>query len=120
MVSSDGLSNDLTDVNDCEFLRDGLTVSAVVLVDGVSHHHPRRSMLINYYHLHHLTPDQFWTAEEVLWHLTHHCVGHEHVDGLGAADPDQLGDGVEEGEAGVGQVVYQDDLQYHYTAPASL
>ena len=61
---------------------------------------------------HHLSPDQFRAAEEVLWHLTHHCVGHEHVDVLGPPDPDQLGDSVEKGEASVGQVVYQDDLQY--------
>ena len=96
MVSSDGLANDLTDVNNDKFVSDCLTVSAVVLVDSVGNDHP----------------DQFRAAEEVLGHLTHHCVGHEDVDVLGPADPDQLGDGVEESEASVGQVVYQDDLQY--------
>ena len=46
MVSPDGLSNDLTHVNDCEFLRDVVTVAAVVLVDSVGHHHPGSSEII--------------------------------------------------------------------------
>ena len=40
MVSPDGLSNDLTDVNDCEFVRDVVAVSAVVLGHSVGHNHP--------------------------------------------------------------------------------
>ena len=47
MVSPDGLSNDLTDVNDCEFVRDVVTVAAVVLVDSVGHHHPSSEILVN-------------------------------------------------------------------------
>ena len=53
-----------------------------------------------------------WSYNDHLWHLGHHGVGDKHVDGPGAAHPDQLRHGVEEGEAGVRQVVYQDDLQY--------
>ena len=45
-----------------------------------------------------------------LGHLWHHGVGDEHVDGAGPAHPDQLRDGVQEGEAGVGQVVNQEHL----------
>ena len=47
-----------------------------------------------------------------LRHLRHDSVRGEDVDRPGAAHPHQLRHGVEEREAGVRQVVYQDDLQY--------
>ena len=48
--------------------------------------------------------------EMYLRHLGHNGVCHKHVDGPGAAHPHQLGHGVEQGEAGVGQVVNQQHL----------
>ena len=79
----------------------------------INHHHHHHHQHHHHHHYqNHLSPDQFRAAEEILWHLTHHCVCHEHVDVLGPPDPHQLGDGVEKGEASVRQVVYQDDLQY--------
>lgn len=39
-------------------------------------------------------------------------MGHEHIHGPGAAHPDQLRHGVKEGEAGVRQVVNQENLGF--------
>ena len=110
MVPPNSLANNLADVYHDQLVCDGLTVSAVVLVDRVGHHHP--GQIISDWSDDRLPLDKLRTAEEVLGHLTHHSVGHEHVDTPGAPHPHQLGHGVEEGEAGVRQVVYQDHLQH--------
>ena len=40
LVLPDGLSNDLTDIDDHQLVSDGLGVSGVVLVHSVGHNHP--------------------------------------------------------------------------------
>ena len=47
MISPDGLSNDLTHVNHCQFVRDVVAVAAVVLVDSVGHDHPSSELGVN-------------------------------------------------------------------------
>ena len=47
MVSPDGLSNDLTHVDDGQFVRDVVAVSTVVLGHSVRHNHPIYSSQIS-------------------------------------------------------------------------
>ena len=70
-------------------------VGGLRLVHGVGDHHT----------------DQLWSAEQLLRHLTQHGVRHADEDSPGAAKPHQLAHCVLQGEAGVGQVVDQDNLQ---------